>query len=98
MRRRDDAIEVAGPLTFDTVPRVHADTAGWFRSGAGEITVDLAGVSRADSAGLALLVEWLRLAKAAGRDLRLANVPEQLRSIVRVNNLSEALGLPEADG
>ncbi len=98
MNRRDDVVEVSGPLTFDTVPRVLAETAGWFRSAAADITIDLKEVSRADSAGLALLVEWLRRATAAGRTLRLANAPEQLRSIIRVNNLSKALGLPEADG
>lgn len=98
INRRDDAIEVSGPLTFDTVPRVLADSIAWFAHGPGDVTVDLKEVSRADSAGLALLVEWLRLAKGAGRDLRLTNVPEQLRSIVRVNSLSAALGLPEADG
>lgn len=96
--RRKDAIEVSGPLTFDTAPRVLADSAGWFASAPGDITVDLRDVSRADSGGLALLVEWLRLAKDAGRNLRLANVPEQLRSIIKVNNLGAALGLPEADG
>lgn len=96
--RRDDAIEVSGPLTFDTVPGVLAETAGWFRPGAGDVTVDLRAVRRADSAGLALLVEWLRLAKDAGRPLRLVGVPAQLLSIVRVHNLSAALGLPEVDG
>lgn len=98
MRRRDDAIEVTGPLTFETVPRVLADSAPWFASAPGDIRVDLGAVTRADSAGLALLVEWLRLAREAGRELRLANAPAQLRSIVRVNNLSAALGLAETDG
>jgi phospholipid transport system transporter-binding protein len=95
--RRDDAIEVSGPLTFDTVPRVLSDSAAWFVPGRADVAVDLKGVGRSDSAALALLVEWLRLAKAAGRDLRLTNVPPQLRSIIRVNSLSRALGLPEAD-
>lgn len=98
MSRRDDAVAVSGPLTFDTVPQVLAESAGWFGVGIGDLTVDLAEVSRADSAALALLVEWLRLAKRAGRRLRLARVPGQLRSIVRVHGLSAALGLPEADG
>ncbi len=53
--------------------------------------IDLAGVSHCDSAGVALLVEWLRRARGAGRDLRFANPTSQMLEIIKVTNLDTLL-------
>ena len=55
--------------------------------------IDLAGVSHCDSAGVALLVEWLRRARADGRDLRFANPTPQMREIIKVTDLDALLPL-----
>ncbi|HCU54813.1 MAG TPA: hypothetical protein DIC36_11245 [Gammaproteobacteria bacterium] len=81
---------VQGALTFDTVPDWFAKGSGWF-SGDGELIIDLAGVTRTDSAGLALLIEWLRLARTAKRPLRFTNVPDQVQTLTRINGLQDAL-------
>ena len=81
---------VSGMLTFDTVSALYKTADSWF-AGEGEMIIDLAQVSRADSAGLALMVEWLRRAQAAGRRLRFANIPEQMQTLIRVNGLQDAL-------
>ncbi len=57
------------------------------------IEIDLKGVTRADSAGLALLVEWLRAAERAGKSISFVNVPVQLSSIARISGLDEILSL-----
>jgi len=56
-----------------------------------EIQVDLQGVTRADSAGLALLVEWLRESERAGKVITFTNVPEQLLAIAVLCGLDEIL-------
>lgn len=89
----DGTLAVSGVLTFDAVPDVLKQSAAWIDKAGGPITMDLKEVRRADSAGLALLVEWLRRAKEKGRQLRFVNVPDQVRSLIRVNGLSEALGV-----
>lgn len=81
---------VTGALTFETVPDLYRSSAGWFE-GAGELILDLAQVERADSAGLALLIEWLRRAQAANRTLRFANTPAQVQTLIRINGLQDAL-------
>ena len=91
--REDGTVAVGGALTFDTVPRVFEQSPAWLERSGGSITIDLCDVSRADSAGLALLVEWLRRAKAKGRSLTFVNAPEQVRSLIRVNGLERALGM-----
>ncbi len=81
---------VVGALTFETVPDLYRNSANWFQS-AGELTLDLAQVERTDSAGLALLIEWLRCAKAANLTLRFANIPTQVQTLLRINGLQDAL-------
>ncbi len=60
-------------------------------TGSQEIQVDLKGVTRADSAGLALLLEWLRESERAGKAITFTNVPEQLLAISRLCGLDEIL-------
>ena len=81
---------VGGALTFATVELVLGDGAQAVTA-RGASVVDLGGVDRADSAGLALLVEWLRAARREGRSLRFANVPEQLRAIAGTTGLDRLI-------
>jgi phospholipid transport system transporter-binding protein len=81
-----------GDLDFYTVPEVLAQARDC-GAGAGAIRVDLKGVNRADSAGLALLLEWLRRAERHGCEISFVNVPEQLMSIARVCGLEGILPL-----
>ena len=81
-----------GELGFATVPAVLAHPGTDIR-GTADLEVDLKGVTRADSAGLALLLEWLRESEQAGRRIAFVNVPPQLLSIARVCGLDEILSL-----
>ena len=81
---------VSGPLTFDSVPAVYAASRAWF-AGSDGMTIDLALVSTADSAGLALLIEWMRSARLSGAPLRFANIPSQMQELIRVNGLQDTL-------
>ena len=86
----EGTIKVHGPLTFATVPRLFLESSSIINSTSETITIDLQDVSRTDSAGLALLVEWLR---AAGSRARFVNVPAQLRRLIDVSGLARAFGI-----
>jgi len=81
-----------GELGYLSVPSV-LQHAGLNMLGKEQVKVDLKGVTRADSAGLALLVEWLRESESAGNSIEFVNVPAQLLSIARVCGLEEILSL-----
>lgn len=83
----------SGALSFDTVAQHLSASRTWFASGA-EVDIDLAGVSHADSAGLALLVEWARLARQAHGAVRFINTPMQIDNLIRVAGLKELLAAP----
>jgi phospholipid transport system transporter-binding protein len=87
---------VRGPLTFTTAPGALRQGLEAFAAASGPLEVDCAQVGASDSAGLAVLVEWLGWARRAGRQLRYANIPETICAIARI---SEIEGLLEsADG
>lgn len=82
---------VRGELTFGTVTRLSSESAPLFASGPERLEVDLGEVSRADSAGLALLIEWLRRARENGKAILFRRVPPQIRAIARVSDLEGIL-------
>lgn len=91
----DGRYRLAGDLSFETVPALYRRGLPPLAAGR-DLTLDLSAVGRADSAGLALLVEWLRQARAAGARLRLADPPRQLAALIRVAGLAGAFGLAAA--
>lgn len=89
-----EALLVRGPMGFDTVValRRRADPVVEDRlERGGSVVVDLSGVTRTDSAGLALLVHWSRRARVRGARLELRNVPGQMLSIARTVGLEGRL-------
>ncbi len=55
------------------------------------VEVDLTGVDRADSAGLALLVGFVAATRAAQVTLTFRGVPERLRAIARISEVEDLL-------
>lgn len=86
----DCIFRLKGVLDFDSVPPLHERAVYLFPSNR-RVTVDLAGVERSNSAGLALLLEWQRLALRDERELRVRNLPAALLNIARVCELERLL-------
>lgn len=78
---------LGGELSFGTATGLLRE-----HSGSEAPVLDLAGVTRVDSAGLALLLELKRESKAPG-GLRFANAPAQLRELAEFFGLSDLLAL-----
>ena len=87
---------LSGELGFDDAARLLAEGDRAFGS-LQAVEVDLAGVTRADSAGLALLIEWALAAREAGRQLRYRNVPPAIASLAGISDVAELLS-PDPGG
>ncbi len=86
----DERAMLSGELRFDTVGSLLE--AGSRVIGEGRVAViDLASVSAGDSAGLALLIEWLSVARNVDRSLRYENIPLQLQQLARLSEVEELL-------
>ncbi|MBW7930172.1 MAG: STAS domain-containing protein [Gammaproteobacteria bacterium] len=81
---------VSGPLDFNSVPGVWEASLPLLREAPAGTCIDLAGVSQVDSAGLALVLEWVGQASLAGRALRIECMPDKLLALARI---SETEGL-----
>lgn len=86
-----DLFVISGEVDFNTVPVLANESQALFSAGGSAITVDLGAVTRADSAALALLVQWLRNAEQQQQTLTFRNVPKNLMSIAGVSGLDEIL-------
>ena len=91
-RGADDRLVVEGELDFTTVVRLFDDVQPLLGAGA-DIRIDLQGITRSDSAGLALLIEWMRAAQRLGKPIQYLNIPPQMLAIARVSGLDQVLPL-----
>ena len=82
---------VSGVLDASTAREVLEQSESRFAQSK-EIDVDLGGVGESDSAGLALLIEWLRAARQGGRAIRFANVPAGIEALARISEVEDLIG------
>jgi phospholipid transport system transporter-binding protein len=85
-----DRSRVTGSLHFTTVSILLPLGVDAIENGHAAV-IDLAAVVASDSSGLALLIEWLSVAKAAARPLRYENIPSQLQQLARLSEVEELL-------
>ena len=89
-------VVVTGELTFGTAREARQIGILVLESSRAErIVVDCSAVARADSAGLAVLLDWLGWGRRRARPLSLQNLPDSLIAIARI---SEVDGLLTATG
>ena len=90
IERSGTGFVVRGPVTIATVNAMLERSTALF----GESTpweLDFSAVEEVDSAAVSLLLEWLREAKRRGRELRVVNLPDNLRCLLKVYDLQEML-------
>ncbi len=86
---------IDAPLTFATIPDLFRAGVERIAAATTEVEFDLQGVSTSDSAGLALLVDWLAEARARHCALRYRQAPDALLALARLSDV-ESLIAPEA--
>jgi phospholipid transport system transporter-binding protein len=81
-----------GPLTFVSARAARElglDAIAAARDGA--LVIDCKGVTISDSAGLAVLLDWLAAARAKGRSLHFTHLPQGLAALGRISEVNELL-------
>lgn len=81
---------IRGTLVFSTARAILERSEALFGD-ARVIKVDLSGLNEADSAGLALLIEWVSWARFAHREIRFFDVPRQIRAIAQISEVEDLL-------
>ena len=89
IRREGPRLVLSGAVTLGNVAAVLEE--GRRHLAEGVQTVDLGEVNEMDSALLALLLAWLRDARASGKSLSFTNLPESLRTIAQLYGVDRLL-------
>ena len=93
LRFDGDTLYLSGVLNFETVISFDGAVADWLKGRSGsDCIADLAEVQYSNSAGIALLLSWMRLAAAAGCKLTLRAVPTDMLALAAVGGLSGLFG------
>jgi phospholipid transport system transporter-binding protein len=92
-----DRLALRGELDFSTVCDLLPQGLAAFGSNR-SVVLDLGGVTRSNSAGLALLLEWLQQVHGRGVELRFSNIPDALGDIARMSNVEGLLPVTAAEG
>jgi phospholipid transport system transporter-binding protein len=88
----DDRLAIRGALTFETARRASdAGLRALSASAARRLAIDCAGVTAADSAGLAVCLVWLAWAQRDGRELAFTNLPASIRALARISDLEPVI-------
>ncbi len=86
----DQRIVLDGDIDFASVPEIWTRLEPLLRSNS-SLTLSLEGVTRADSAGLALLLEGLQRGRELGNPLRFEQIPKALWDLAGLCNVTELI-------
>jgi len=82
---------LTGPLGFETVMGLASAGRSAIAGTDDKVIFDLSKVTSVSSAGLALLVSWLRFARILGKQLTFTHTPDNLIGLARVSGMSDLL-------
>jgi len=85
-----DVLSVSGAVDFNTARQILEQVQAKLVQG-GPGIIDLGGVNSTNSAGLAVMVEWLSVAKREGLEIKFRNVPSGLKELAKVCQVDELL-------
>jgi len=81
-------IVIDGDLTFATIDKKSLKSFSFLNTSK-EITIDLSRVSSTDSAGLALMIEWIRYSRHNRTQISFKNIPEQLLNLAKLSGFDQ---------
>ena len=81
-------IAVSGSLNFKNVVKIWRKSLGLFPD-TPQFSIDLKDVTNCDSAGLCLLIEWLKWAKSKDKMINFKNLPDQLDAMAKLAGVAD---------
>ena len=90
----DGRFSLSGRMTFDTAGDILRKSEELFEPHT-LLEIDLSGITHTDSAGLALLLEWITWANHTVREIRFEGMPEKINAIARTTEVESLLSRGE---
>jgi len=90
----DGRFSLSGRMSFDTAGSILRKSEELFEPHT-LLEIDLSGITHTDSAGLALLLEWITWANHTVREIRFEGMPEKINAIARTTEVDSLLSRGE---
>lgn len=90
----DGRFALTGEMSFDSAERILRASEKPFEEHT-QLEIDLSGVTESDSAGLALLLEWVTWANHTVREIRFVGMPERVLAIAKTTEVDGLLSRGE---
>ncbi len=81
---------ISGEMNFDTAEKILRASEVPFEEHS-QLEIDLSEVTDADSAGLALLLEWVTWANHSVREIRFTGIPDKILAIAKTTEVEPLL-------
>jgi phospholipid transport system transporter-binding protein len=86
-------LQLTGVLDYRTGPALRKQGQALIKASELQVVVlDCAGVEKSSSVGLSLLLAFMRDARDSGKAVSIRSMPEDMRKIAQVSELTELLG------
>ena len=88
-----EVLALTGELSFETIPQVLEESATYVARTdlPDRLTIDFAGITGVDSAAVALLLDWRRMAAKRGKTLVFVNLPANLLALADLYGVAELI-------
>lgn len=85
---------LSGVLDFETVPKLLQESLNLFK-GSPDVEIDLSAVTNSNSAGLGLLLEWMRQSRLVDRRIRFRHMPVGMFAVAQASDLDKVIPIIE---
>lgn len=92
-RGGEGELRLIGVLDYRSGPALREAGRSLIAGSRSPLTLDCSAVERSSSVGLSLLLAFMRDARAAGVELRVTGLPDDMQKIARVSGLMDILPL-----
>jgi phospholipid transport system transporter-binding protein len=88
-----EVLRLEGGLTFETIPGVLAESAQYAARAdlPQRLTIDFSGITDVDSAAVALLLDWRRMAARRAKTLVFVNLPANLLALAQLYGVADLI-------
>ncbi len=89
----DTELSLQGCIDYQNVPGLAPQLAQYLNAKRPLLSLDLSAVTLINSAGMALLIEWLRQAQKKEVKLEFRNIPKQLAQMAALSRVDKIINL-----
>ena len=86
-----DVLYVSGDLDFNNVMSVYRDSINAIRRSSLIVTIDFSCLHSANSAALAIIINWMKLAEKSGTSICFRNMPVDIISLAKSSGLDKLI-------